>query len=128
MCSRFMRDDDVSLPTMPGYTISLSSLALAVNLLAATVESFLPSAAVTSTPILLVEGRYSCCTQSTTVVHMSAGNQKPTNLNGKVAVVTGASRGIGKGVALSLGQQGCTVYVTGRSAGGTTTDKVNDVV
>jgi NAD(P)-dependent dehydrogenase (short-subunit alcohol dehydrogenase family) len=38
-----------------------------------------------------------------------------------VAVVTGASRGIGKGIALTLGEAGATVYVTGRSeAGGTT--------
>jgi NAD(P)-dependent dehydrogenase (short-subunit alcohol dehydrogenase family) len=36
-------------------------------------------------------------------------------LSGKVAVVTGASRGIGKGVALVLAEQGCTVYVTGRT-------------
>jgi NAD(P)-dependent dehydrogenase (short-subunit alcohol dehydrogenase family) len=33
-----------------------------------------------------------------------------------VAVVTGASRGAGRGIALALGSQGCTVYVTGRSA------------
>ena len=33
----------------------------------------------------------------------------------KVAVVTGASRGIGKGIALELGVAGFTVYVTGRS-------------
>lgn len=33
----------------------------------------------------------------------------------KVAVVTGASRGAGKGIALALGQAGMTVYVTGRS-------------
>ncbi|HUR41184.1 MAG TPA: SDR family NAD(P)-dependent oxidoreductase [Verrucomicrobiae bacterium] len=32
-----------------------------------------------------------------------------------VAVVTGASRGAGKGIALALGAQGATVYVTGRS-------------
>lgn len=39
-------------------------------------------------------------------------------LEGKVAVVTGASRGIGKGAALELGALGATVYVTGRVAGG----------
>jgi len=32
-----------------------------------------------------------------------------------VAVVTGASRGIGKGIALELGASGATVYVTGRT-------------
>ncbi len=36
-------------------------------------------------------------------------------LTGKVAVVTGASRGIGKGIALALGEEGATVYVTGRT-------------
>jgi len=33
-----------------------------------------------------------------------------------IAVVTGASRGIGKGVALALGAIGATVYVTGRTS------------
>ena len=32
-----------------------------------------------------------------------------------VAVVTGASRGVGQGVAEALGAAGMTVYVTGRS-------------
>jgi NAD(P)-dependent dehydrogenase (short-subunit alcohol dehydrogenase family) len=32
-----------------------------------------------------------------------------------IAVVTGASRGAGKGIALALGETGATVYVTGRS-------------
>lgn len=36
-------------------------------------------------------------------------------LDGKVAVVAGASRGIGKGIALELGEAGATVYVCGRT-------------
>jgi dehydrogenase/reductase SDR family protein 1 len=37
-------------------------------------------------------------------------------MENRVAVVTGASRGVGKGVALELCQSGFTVYITGRSA------------
>ncbi len=36
-------------------------------------------------------------------------------LKGKIAVVTGASRGAGRGIAQELGAAGATVYVTGRS-------------
>ena len=42
-------------------------------------------------------------------------------LQGKVAVVTGASRGAGRGIALALGEAGATVYVTGRSVRGEAT-------
>jgi NAD(P)-dependent dehydrogenase (short-subunit alcohol dehydrogenase family) len=38
-----------------------------------------------------------------------------STLNGAVAIVTGASRGIGKGIALELGTAGAIVYVTGRT-------------
>jgi NAD(P)-dependent dehydrogenase (short-subunit alcohol dehydrogenase family) len=34
---------------------------------------------------------------------------------GQVAVVTGASRGVGQGIALALGAAGMTVYITGRA-------------
>jgi NAD(P)-dependent dehydrogenase (short-subunit alcohol dehydrogenase family) len=42
-------------------------------------------------------------------------------LKGRVAIVTGASRGAGRGIALVLGEQGATVYVTGRSVRGALT-------
>lgn len=46
-------------------------------------------------------------------------------LDNFVALVTGASRGAGRGIALELGAAGATVYVTGRSVGGgPTTDNV----
>ena len=37
------------------------------------------------------------------------------SLKGKIALVTGASRGSGRGIATELGLAGATVYVTGRS-------------
>src|SRR5436309_1375208 len=44
------------------------------------------------------------------------GNMQP--LRGKVAVVAGATRGAGRGIAVELGAAGATVYVTGRSVRG----------
>jgi len=44
-----------------------------------------------------------------------SGHWAPPDLRGAVALVTGASRGVGKGVALGLGEAGATVYVTGRT-------------
>jgi len=52
-----------------------------------------------------------------------------TQLKDNVALVTGASRGAGRGIALELGAAGATVYVTGRSvAAGPTTDNVPGTV
>jgi dehydrogenase/reductase SDR family protein 1 len=39
----------------------------------------------------------------------------PVDLSGNVAVVTGASRGVGRGVALGLSASGATVHITGRT-------------
>ena len=48
---------------------------------------------------------------------MSADTSKK-DLSGIVVVVTGSSRGIGRGAALAFGERGATVYVTGRTTGG----------
>jgi NAD(P)-dependent dehydrogenase (short-subunit alcohol dehydrogenase family) len=43
-------------------------------------------------------------------------------LKGKIAVVAGATRGAGRGIAIKLGEAGATVYVTGRSVKGSLSD------
>jgi NAD(P)-dependent dehydrogenase (short-subunit alcohol dehydrogenase family) len=59
-----------------------------------------------------------------------------SSLADRVVLVTGASRGAGRGVALALGDAGATVYVTGRSTrddstapeiGGTVDDTADEV-
>ncbi|WP_409253807.1 SDR family NAD(P)-dependent oxidoreductase [Bacillus sp. SCS-153A] len=49
-------------------------------------------------------------------------------LIGKIAVVSGASRGAGRGIAFELGSSGATVYVTGRSVKGSTTDNRSETI
>ena len=39
-------------------------------------------------------------------------------LEGKIALVAGATRGAGRGIATALGEAGATVYCTGRSVAG----------
>lgn len=60
------------------------------------------------------------CVLTRCIVGTAASN----NLHGQVCLVTGASRGIGKGIALELSRAGATVYVTGRSTAAETTDKL----
>lgn len=51
-------------------------------------------------------------------------------LKGKIALVTGASRGAGRGIACVLGEEGATVIVTGRSVRGNSTrpDLLNSTI
>ncbi|MGH3281283.1 MAG: SDR family NAD(P)-dependent oxidoreductase [Trebonia sp.] len=44
------------------------------------------------------------------------------DLSDRVALVTGASRGVGRGIARALGAAGATVYVTGRTSAGNVAD------
>ncbi|MEV6106646.1 SDR family oxidoreductase [Streptomyces sp. NPDC051940] len=51
------------------------------------------------------------------------GSQAEKKLDGKVALVAGATRGAGRAIAVALGAAGATVYATGR----TTREKVSEV-
>lgn len=43
-------------------------------------------------------------------------------LEGRIAVVAGATRGLGRAIAATLGAAGATVYCTGRSVRGSLSD------
>src|SRR5499426_1689031 len=47
---------------------------------------------------------------------MTTWRPDPTALLGRIAVVAGASRGAGRGIAAALGEAGATVICTGRSS------------
>ena len=49
---------------------------------------------------------------------MTQGSRKTREqpLRGKIALVAGATRGAGRGIAIALGEAGATVYCTGRSS------------
>jgi NAD(P)-dependent dehydrogenase (short-subunit alcohol dehydrogenase family) len=49
---------------------------------------------------------------------MTAVKENPPSLTGHVAVVAGATRGAGRGIARALGEAGAIVYCTGRSVRG----------
>jgi len=49
------------------------------------------------------------------------------SLAGRVALVTGASRGIGRGVAFELGVHGATVYLTGRTTAAETPERTDTI-
>jgi NAD(P)-dependent dehydrogenase (short-subunit alcohol dehydrogenase family) len=48
----------------------------------------------------------------------AAGGIVKQRLKGKIALVAGATRGAGRGIAIALGEAGATVYCTGRSSRG----------
>ncbi|MQY11122.1 hypothetical protein SRB5_12360 [Streptomyces sp. RB5] len=51
------------------------------------------------------------------------GNTTGKELDGRIALVAGATRGAGRAIAVALGERGATVYVTGR----TTRERVSEV-
>jgi NAD(P)-dependent dehydrogenase (short-subunit alcohol dehydrogenase family) len=59
----------------------------------------------------------------------SEGDLDMPDLSGRITLVTGASRGVGRGIAVELGAAGATVYVTGRSTrDGSTTENLPETI
>jgi NAD(P)-dependent dehydrogenase (short-subunit alcohol dehydrogenase family) len=55
-------------------------------------------------------------TRSVTMEASAATSSDTKPLSGRHAIVTGASRGVGRGIAVGLGEAGATVFITGRSS------------
>jgi dehydrogenase/reductase SDR family protein 1 len=66
--------------------------------------------------------------QTTPAFYTVASMTKSESLRDTVGVVTGASRGVGRGIAVGLGEAGATVYVTGRSVRGAPTQDLGGAV
>ena len=49
---------------------------------------------------------------------MTHSSTNPRALAGRIALVAGATRGAGRGIAVALGESGATVYCSGRSVRG----------
>jgi 5,10-methylene-tetrahydrofolate dehydrogenase/methenyl tetrahydrofolate cyclohydrolase len=60
-----------------------------------------------TTPMIMLEPRRTATAAVT--CHRAAA----ASMQGTVSIVTGASRGIGKGIATELAKAGSTVYITG---------------
>ena len=77
--------------------------------------------ATTMVVILLLTMTSSTTTISAMTTTMTSSSSSQLSGTGRVAVVTGASRGIGRGIALELGSAGYTVYCLGRSTSSSST-------
>ncbi|VDM42478.1 unnamed protein product [Toxocara canis] len=65
--------------------------------------------------------------KSAATVSSKTNPEEVKPLLGRTAIVTGASRGVGRGIALQLGEAGATVYITGREPSKSLVSKDSDL-